>query len=228
MDSSLRTIALANRSGQIEGPIFAQQKGNKLTLRAGRGTGRSVDAAWPLFGRRHFASQSWPPLCSSPFPPCPSPPPIAFPFQPAARARPLHHPRPCCALSVSPFRSLPATISVSRLIKRRKLANEISIRNTLIGVVSPYPYSSRRSANIPVPGFVVVCSLPLTWLKFDLRIVEKLQECFSYDTINLAPGLTVLDRMPRIMRARIYRRDRTSPLRIIPSLPIYLWRGNLE
>lgn len=131
----------------------------------------------------------------------PSPPPIAFPFQPAARARPLHHPRPCCALSVSPFRSLPATISVSRLIKRRKLANEISIRNTLIGVVSPYPsYSSRRSANIPVPGFVVVCSLPLTWLKFDLRIVEKLQKCFSYDATNLAPGLTVLDRMPRIMR----------------------------
>lgn len=34
-----------------------------------RGAGRSVDAAWPLFGRRHFASQSWPPLRSpSPFP----------------------------------------------------------------------------------------------------------------------------------------------------------------
>lgn len=34
----------------------------------------------------------------------------------------------------------PATTSVSRLIKRRKLANEISIRNTLIGVVSPFPF----------------------------------------------------------------------------------------
>lgn len=99
MDSSLRTIALANRSGQIEGPIFARQKGNKLTLRAGRKIGRCRLAVIRTTTLRL-------PVLAAPLQPSPIPPPAAAPFPLAARARPPHHPRPCCALSVSPFRSL--------------------------------------------------------------------------------------------------------------------------
>lgn len=123
------------------------------------------------------------PVLAAPLHPPPVPLFAASPLsRRAARASPPHHPRPCCALSVSPFpksanRQRPRG-SVSRLIKRRKLANEISIRlrNTLVGVVSspppfhpPFPLalpsfflSLCRSTNIPDPGFVVVRSLLLT------------------------------------------------------------------
>lgn len=178
MDSSLRTIALANRSGQIEGPTFAQQKGNKLTLRAGRGQeDRSMplgrysddDTSPPSPGRPSAA----PAALVTPPPPSLSPPAAtARPFPPGEPVRVLRiTPRPCCVLSVSPFRSLQTSQrprgSVSRLIKRRKLANEISIRlrNTL-GIVS-FPTPTRSFLLFADrlifrdPGFVVICTRPL-------------------------------------------------------------------
>lgn len=166
----------AKRGPQIEGPILAEQKGNKLTLRTsgegrGRGgrVGRSVDAAWPLFGRRHFASQSWPTLrrpsptpaylqpsaahpilflSPSPRPDAPAsslPPsslspallrPFRFPFSQVCEPRratswllwrptpPLLHYSTPYSSSSSSLHPLPRT----RLIKRGKLPNEISIR----------------------------------------------------------------------------------------------------
>lgn len=156
MDSSLRTIALANRSGQIEGPIFAQQKGNKLTLRAGRG---QEDRSMPL--GRYSDDDTSPPSPGRPSLLHPSAalaalllPPPRPPYRRQPMRRPPRHPpsspllRPFC---VSPFRSRRSRQrprgSVSRLIKRRKLANEISIRlrNTLIGVIRQPPF--------PVPSF---------------------------------------------------------------------------
>lgn len=103
----------AKRGPQIEGPILAEQKGNKLTLRTsgegrGRGgrVGRSVDAAWPLFGRRHFASQSWPTLRR------PSPTPAYL--QPSA-AHPIlflsPSPHPDAPASSLPPSSLPSLVA---------------------------------------------------------------------------------------------------------------------
>lgn len=62
-------IASRAQTGQIEGPIFAETEGKQVdaSLTGAGGVGRSVDAAWPLFGRRHFASQSWPTLRRPPF-----------------------------------------------------------------------------------------------------------------------------------------------------------------
>lgn len=147
MDSSLRTIALANRSGQIEGPIFAQQKGNKLTLRAGRGQeDRSMplgrysddDTSPPSPGRPSASPAVAPPFRRvPPFPPCS---PCASSASPPLLLRPFCFPFPKSANRQRPRGS------VSRLIKRRKLANEISIRlrNTLVGVVSfPPSFPSR-------------------------------------------------------------------------------------
>lgn len=117
-DGPVYGLRVKGSAGQIEGPIFAEQKGNKLTLRTsveGGGVGRSVDAAWPLFGRRHFASQSWPTLRRPPLPPVTHPclPPTIRRPPPRHLRRPIPFSRPspaaslprlpCCALSVSPF-----------------------------------------------------------------------------------------------------------------------------
>lgn len=99
-------IASRAQTGQIEGPIFAETEGKQVdaSLTGAGGVGRSVDAAWPLFGRRHFASQSWPTLRRPPFThPCLLPT-IHPPLPPLARTPPPPPSLlPCCALSVSPF-----------------------------------------------------------------------------------------------------------------------------
>lgn len=140
MDSSLRTIALADRSGQIEGPIFARQKGNKLTLRTGRG---QEDRSMPL-GRYSDDDTS---------PPSPGRPSAALADPPPRPPRPLYQRQPVRVLRITPALVLrpfcfpfPKSASrqrprgsVSRLIKRRKLPNEISIRlgETRSSVSSP-------------------------------------------------------------------------------------------
>ena len=116
-----------------------------MTLRAGRGQedrsmppGRySDDDTSPPSPGRPSASLAGPPFRRvPPLPPCSpcassaSPPPLLRPF--------------CFPFPKSANRQRPRG-SVSRLIKRRKLANEISIRlrNTLVGVVSsPPPFPS--------------------------------------------------------------------------------------
>lgn len=89
----------------------------------------------------------------------------------------------------------------------------------------PFPLRSLcQSTNIPDPSSIVVRSLPLTWPKFDLHIVEKLQKCFRYDVTNLALGLTALDRMLGITRGRITDGIGTSTLRgLFPR-----WRYTLK
>lgn len=172
MDSSLRTIALANRSGQIEGPIFAQQKGNKLTLRAGQedrsmplGRYSDDDTSPPSPGRPSASPAGLPFRRVPPLPPCSScassasPPPLLRPF--------------CFPFPKSANRQRPRG-SVSRLIKRRKLANEISIRlrNMLVGVVS-FPPLSSSSLSLPLPFFLSVDRL-ISWIPVSSSFVVYL------------------------------------------------------
>lgn len=146
-----------------------------MTLRAGRGQedrsmplGRySDDDTSPPSPGRPSASPARSPFSPrvSPFPPCS---PCASSASPPPLLRPFCFPFPKSANRQRPRRS------VSRLIKRRKLANEISIRlrNTLVGVVSfpplslplPFPPSSssfflsvdRLISLIPVSSSFVV------------------------------------------------------------------------
>lgn len=121
MDYAAQRAAHRAQTGQIEGPIFAEQKGNKLTLRSRAPGGRKIGRCRLAVIRTTTLRL---PVLADPPPPSLRPPsPTPAYFQPSTAATPFTTSRPdapsplppsllpCCALSVPPFPAKSATTS---------------------------------------------------------------------------------------------------------------------